>query len=330
MKARLFLFATALAALNTAYRCLDHLTRGRPPEWLPVSLEQFTGCYCAFALYPLIRWASDRHHWRAYLAAVSLFSLLHTSLNWATRALAFPLAGLGPYDYGAMPLRYLMELPIDIIGFSVASYMRRLYLAWERSRALENQLAAARMDLLTRQLQPHFLFNALNTISALMHENIAQADRVLHRLSDFLRATTDIRATSAIPLAEELRLLDSYLAVMQARMESQLQVHLSVDPQAHSFLVPPLFLQPLVENAITHGRNPATQLIHLELTIQQTGQRLEGSLRDHGPGWQSTAPGFGLDAVRQRLTTLYGPAAELRCQNHPSGGALLQWSFPSC
>jgi LytS/YehU family sensor histidine kinase len=328
MKLLLLWIATAWAALDTLYRCLDRITRGRPPEWLPVSIEQFLGVYLAFALLPLVRIAADRHRWQTYAWALPVFSVSHTSLNWASRAIVFPLAGLGPYDYGAMPLRYLMELPSDIIAFSLAAVIRRQYLAWRRGQQAEQALAAARMELLTRQLQPHFLFNALNTVSALMREDVEKADRVLHRLCNFLRATIDLRDAATIPLARELDLLESYLDVMRARLEDNLSIAITVAPALDSTPVPPLFLQPLIENAIEHGRSPHSGRVQIELNIAAANHALHGALRDHGPGWQSSTNGYGLDAVRQRLLSLYGDKAMLRASDHPAGGALLEWSIP--
>jgi LytS/YehU family sensor histidine kinase len=229
-----------------------------------------------------------------------------------------------------MPVRYLMEFPSDVIGFTLACYIRRQYLAWERSREIETQLAAARMALLTKQLQPHFLFNALNTISALMYEDVPKADRVLHRLGDFLRSTIDLRETATIPLSEELLLLENYLAVMRARMETQLEVLIESDATAASIPVPPLFLQPLVENAIEHGRSEADGRVRIELQIHRNEKYLEGALRDHGGGWKELAEGYGLEAVRKRLSTLYGNRATLAASNHPEGGALLEWKLPLC
>lgn len=330
MKVLLFVVASAWATLDTIYRCLDRLTRGHPPEWLTVSIEQFTGIYCSFALLALVRYASDVHRWTIYLWVVPVFSLLHTSLNWATRAIAFPIAGLGTYDYGAMPMRYLMEFPSDVIGFTLACYIRRQYLAWERGREMEKELAAARMALLTKQLQPHFLFNALNTISALMYEDVPKADRVLHRLSAFLRSTIDLRETATIPLSEELQLLENYLAVMRARMETQLEIGIECDEAARQVSVPPLFLQPLVENAIEHGRGAIDGRVRIELSFKHGRTQLEGALRDHGAGWKDEPGGYGLEAVRQRLATIYGNAASLEAKNHPGGGAIVEWRLPLC
>lgn len=330
MKLFLFSVCSAWAALDTMYRCLDRVTRGHPPEWLTVSIEQFSGFYCALALLPLVRFASDRHRWPVYAWVVPVFSILHTSLNWSARAIAFPVAGLGVYDYGAMPIRYLMEFPSDVIGFTLACYIRRQYLAWERGREAERQLASARMALLTKQLQPHFLFNALNTISALMYEDVPKADRVLNRLSEFLRATIDLRESATIPLSEELKLLENYLAVMKARMETQLDVRIDSDPAAGDVPVPPLFLQPLVENAIEHGRSPSDGRVQVDLHIHRNATHLEGSLRDRGQGWRKEPKGYGLEAVRRRLSTLYGERASLQAKNHPEGGALLEWKLPLC
>src|SRR5579864_8399861 len=143
---------------------------------------------------------------------------------WGLRSALFPLAGLGPYDYGVMPLRYLMELPMQLIAFTVLVGGLHAVAALEAARArelqaarVEGSLARAQLRSLRLQLQPHFLFNALHTISAAMYEDPAAADEMLEQLAELLRASLRTAQADEVPLAEELALLDRYLALQRAR-----------------------------------------------------------------------------------------------------------------
>ena len=118
-----------------------------------------------------------------------VFSILQTSWNWGTRILIFRIFDLGVYDYGKMSLRYAMEFPADVITYAMAAGAYWVYQDWMRTRNIESELAMARLDGLTRQLQPHFLFNALNAVSSLMYEDVDRADLMLERICTFLRST---------------------------------------------------------------------------------------------------------------------------------------------
>lgn len=325
----IFLLINALAVLETTYHYLDFVARGNANgRFLQILIEEFSSCYGVLFLLPLIFWAADAHKPLRYLFTLLTYSALHTTWNWAVRSLLFLALDQGPYDYGRIGVRYAMEFPIDTVGFAVIVFLRRQYLLWQRSRQLEAALAEARMELLTRQLQPHFLFNSLNTISALMREDLDKAELILNRLGEFLRATIDLRNATTIPLSQELQLLHSYIAIMQARFEEKLQFEASCPAGLHPVPVPPLFLQPLVENAINHGRNPQTGIASITLHLASNSGNLRCTIQDNGPGPASGKTGFGLDAVRQRLGSIYGQRASLElAANH---GTLVTVEFPLC
>ena len=153
---------------------------------------------------------------------------------------------------------------------------------------------------------------------------------MLTRLGEFLRATLDLRDRPLIPLSEELALVDRYLAVMAARYEDRLQVEISVDPSTLTCQVPPLLLQPLIENAIEHGRNPASGQIHIRLAVTLAGSRLQFSLEDEGPGFASAASGFGFEAVHRRLEAAYSGDARLWLDRPESPGGRLRIEAPAC
>jgi hypothetical protein len=305
---RVLAIIMALATLDTAYRYLDFAARGRKGDLVVVAVEQFGGGLGVWLLLPLVFWAADHNRLARYALMAPFFSVLHTSWNWAFRATLLPLLGRPPYDYGLMPQRYWMEFPSDLIALAIVAVLRRQYLAWRRHQALERDLATARVELLTRQLQPHFLFNALNTVSALMYEDVAKADRVLSRLCEFLRATTALREETFIPLAQEIELLRGYAAVMEARWEDQLSIDIQCEQSLRDFLVPPLLLQPLVENAVTHGRDPAGAA-RIRVSCARHGAVVALAV-SNTRAWQGKgSDGFGIAAVRQRLQLAYGSRA---------------------
>ncbi len=305
------------------YHYLDYSSRGRQGNFWEIAIEQNSGVYGVLVLLPLIYWVAAKRRWYEYAGCLVMFSILHTSWNWATRAIAFPLLGQGSYDYGAMPIRSAMEFPIDVIAMSIGAMLRYQYLK-------QRDLDLARVALLTRQLQPHFLFNSLNTISALMYENVAKADKVLGRLCEFLRATIDLRDAGSIALSEELRLLDGYAAVIEARLEEKFQIRVSCPAELRGAHVPPLLLQPLVENAIEHGRDPATGGVSVEVTIVLRDGRMECRVEDRGPGVAGRGRGYGLEAVGQRLRLLYGARASWGLEAREGGGAVARLEFPAC
>ena len=192
-----------------------------------------------------------------HVLTVIAYSAIHTSLLWGSRVILFPLCGLGPYDYGAMPVRYFMEFPSDVIAYAMWVAAYTVYHNWLRAKEVETQLVSARLvSRAMHQLQPHFLFNALNAVSAAMYEDVGRADRMIERICDFLRATLKLPDSPMVPLGAELALARQYLEVMKARLEDQLQFEIQCERGAESARVPALLLQPLVENAIEHGQDP--------------------------------------------------------------------------
>jgi two-component system, LytTR family, sensor kinase len=333
----IFLYFTSAMGLDVVYRSLDRVTRGFPGQWPEVLIEQATGYYGAMALLPLLFWVAGR--WRLswslarigiYLAALVCFSIVHTSLLWGSRAVLFPLLGLGPYDYGAMPVRYFMEFPSDVIFFAMWIAAFNIYRNWLRTKELETQLVAARLENLSHQLQPHFLFNALNAVSATMYEDLGRADRMLERICDFLRATLRLPDSPMVPVSTEISLARQYLEVMKARLEDRLHFEILCDPKAESFPMPALLLQPLVENAVEHGQDPASGCLNIGIEVRHDGKSIGITVRDHGRGISpKNSNGHGLSNAEKRLTTVYGTRATLRLAGHPEGGAVVEVRIPA-
>jgi two-component system sensor histidine kinase AlgZ len=204
---------------------------------------------------------------------------------------------------------------VDLIYLlSIALYY--VVLAIESSRQAELLSREAELKAIKAQVNPHFLFNSLNSISALTTLDPSKAREMCVRLSDFLRASLRLGERASIPFSEELALTRSYLDVEQVRFGQRLHVRQDFDPFCNEFEVPPLLVQPLVENAIKHGIATLTE----GGEIAMTGQRVRDSIRvtienPFDPDAPATRRnGFGLASVRNRLHARYGPAARLEVQ----------------
>jgi two-component system, LytTR family, sensor kinase len=192
---------------------------------------------------------------------------------------------------------------------------------------LQAQLADARLSALRTQLNPHFLFNTLNAVSALVERDPRGVRRMIARLSELLRTSLDEADEPEVPLHRELAFIDRYLEVMQIRFQGRLHVRMHADPEVNASLVPNLILQPLVENAMKHGVSKTVGAGRIEIRAQRIGERVVLSVHDSGPGLASgkspTAEGVGLRNTRQRLAQLYGPEQSLTLRPADGGDGLI-------
>jgi len=186
---------------------------------------------------------------------------------------------------------------------------------------LAGQLAEARLALLQRQLHPHFLFNALQAISTLLHRDPAAADGLLVRLSTLLRAMFENASGQTLSLRTELELTRKYLEIEQVRFADRLCVEWHVDDSLLEVQVPSLIVLPLVENAIRHGLSPKVGPGRLKITADKEGAALILAVEDDGLGATlPTHPGVGIGNTRERLETIYGGLAALGIETPPEGG----------
>jgi two-component system, LytTR family, sensor kinase len=194
---------------------------------------------------------------------------------------------------------------------------------------LQTQLVRAQLQALRMQLHPHFLFNALHTITALVHEDPEQAERTIARLSELLRLFLANSTVHEVSLGEELRILDLYLDIERTRFEDRLQVHIDVAADLRCALVPSLVLQPLVENSIRHGVGRQSGLGWISVSAEKYGGTLVLRVTDNGAGVQPLAgQGMGLSITRGRLDSLYGLNQSLSLRNLPAGGAEARITMP--
>ena len=212
-------------------------------------------------------------------------------------------------------------------------YYQRYRERERRAAELEGQLSRAQLQALRMQLNPHFLFNTLNTIAALIHDQPEVADRVVIRLSELLRASLDHPNTHEVPLAQELDFLRRYLEIEQARFGDRLAVEFQVPPELGEALVPALLLQPLVENAIRHGVEEREAAGRILLSAAHPVGQLELVVADNGPGLPPGAAtfareGIGLSNTRARLRHLYGECQGLELSTSPAGGLRVRIRLP--
>ncbi len=201
-----------------------------------------------------------------------------------------------------------------------------------RTLELEKHVTEARLLALQMQLNPHFLFNALHGISALMYRDVDAADRMLVRLSELLRHALDRTDAQRVPLRDELAFLDRYLELEQIRFGDRLSVRHAIEDAVRDALVPNLILQPLVENALKHGIEPQVKpgVITLRAHLVD-GHRVRLEVEDNGRGLapgKSAEGGIGTANSRSRLTQLYGPRAQIEFLPGADGGLRVVMEFP--
>lgn len=209
-------------------------------------------------------------------------------------------------------------------------FHRRAQLHQHREAELEARLAQARLQTLSAQLNPHFLFNALNSIAELVHQDAEAADRMLVALGELLRASLDRADIQEVALAEELRLLRRYVDIEKIRLQERLRVVWRVDPAMLAVPVPWLVLQPLVENAIRHAVAARPGPGRIAISAQRHGGFLCLQVRDDGPGPADAAngSGIGLANTRERLQHLYGDRHRFSVAGHPDGGTVAELAVP--
>jgi two-component sensor histidine kinase len=228
---------------------------------------------------------------------------------------------------GAFDMLRLATFEIPIYLMLVSGAHTLTY--YRRTQDRESSLAVARAEAQKMQLQPHFLFNTLNMIAELVHEEPDKADAMLIALSGLLRLTMETAGEQELPLRRELEIIERYLTIMHARFEDRLKFQLGIDPATHAALVPAFLLQPLVENAIEHGLGPRMAGGLISIRSRRVGGLLHLCVSDNGVGLNGTKAGpegLGLGNTRNRLRELYGDAGRLDLQD--AGGLIVEISLP--
>jgi two-component system, LytTR family, sensor kinase len=223
-------------------------------------------------------------------------------------------------------------VPIVLVAHMV-SYYSKLRERERRASQLEGQLAKANLQALKSQLQPHFLFNTMHSISALMLIDVRAADKMMSRLSDLLRMSLENNGEQITSLNHEVEFVTAYLEIEKARFGDRLNVILDVAADTLDAQVPHLLLQPLVENAVRHGIAKLSAGGEIRLVSRHDRDRLHLTIRDNGPGLEALVEGraksgLGLRATQERLQTLYGNDHALNVHRSPEGGLEVSLHIP--
>ncbi len=295
------------------------------------------------------RFPFDRQQWRPRLAlhlaaGAAVILLLHGWKAWVDprfvagpggppprmdeRETSAPAPGFRP-PLGRRPvwdLVYLgtFQLPIYLMIICAA----HAALFYRRDRDRESSLTKARLEALTAQLQPHFLFNTLNTIAELVHEDPDRADAMITALSEMLRLTLDVKAAALVPLQHETAFIERYFRIMQMRFGERLKYECEIEPRAHAGMVPRFILQPLVENAIRHGLDPKPAGGVVRISGRVEHGRLHLSVSDNGVGLAEPAlrEGLGLANTRARLHEFFQGAATVTVREE--NGVVVEVTLP--
>ena len=223
-------------------------------------------------------------------------------------------------------------LPI-ILSAHMISFYQSTRERERRTAQLEGQLAKANLQQLKAQLQPHFLFNTMHSISALMLTNVGAADKMMSRLSDLLRMSLEDGNGQITTLSHELEFVTAYLDIEKIRLGDRVSISLDFADDTLDAQVPHLLLQPLVENAIKHGVSKISTLGEIRVVTSRHDDRLHLMIRDNGPGLSTSqangrSPGLGLRATQERLQTLYGSDQRLVFRSNQGAGLEVSVDLP--
>jgi LytS/YehU family sensor histidine kinase len=223
---------------------------------------------------------------------------------------------------------------VIVLSSHTFNYYRSFRRGELNAAQLRTQLAQAQLEALKMQLQPHFLFNTLHSISALLNKDVEGARTMITRLGDFLRLTLENSGAQEVPLQQEIEFLNGYLEIERIRFQDRLTTNVDIDPAVLDVRVPNLILQPIVENAMRHAvaTNPKAGRIEIVATARNGMLRIE--VRDNGPGLplapatSALKHGVGLANTRARLERLYGSNHRFELANRPAGGFIVTLEIP--
>ena len=345
--AAIFGFWTFLAILSAASRLLDPRGFGFRGGMSPAGpvLLAFIESWLWAALTPGIFWLGSRvsHERRAVLWRVVVL----VAVGLAVAVIVYLLLAVARdqiFESAAIrrrPFRPTREIasfrfvPQLLFYFAVlaAGFAREYFLRTRQQQAhaarLQAQLAEARLDALRMQMNPHFLFNTLHAVSAMVERDPAGVRKMIARLSELLRHTTDAHATDEVALRDELEFLGRYIEIMEIRFQGRLKIERQIDPATVDARVPNLILQPIVENALEHGVSRTKGEGRIEVSSERRGDQLVLTVRDNGPGVrEESRAGVGLANTRARLAQLYGDEGTLTLTSSPEGGTIAEIVVP--
>ena len=320
----------------------------RPGVWVTLSthLARF---YIWAALSPLIfslarRFPIELHSARALLIhgpAIFLISAVHQIVWMSSGWMLSPdisrhFSSYGAFFKGAFIPGLYFNLPVAallVIAAHAILYYRSYRAGEVQQVLLRSQLAQAQLQALKMQLHPHFLFNTLHSISALVLEDPSKANSMIALLGDFLRQTLEHSDRYTVMLKQEIEFLRCYLDIEQVRFDDRLEVEFFIEPAALCAYVPHMILQPVVENAIRHAIAPSSGPGSIKLNARLLNGTLRLEVKDNGPGLSmrsglNVSRGVGLKNVRARLSQIYGTRHTFEMRNNDEGGLTVIMVMP--
>jgi sensor histidine kinase YesM len=337
------LFALCITGQNYAVLALA----GKPVSWLQAFSVTASYSYLWAAATPIILWLSrrfplERRSWVPNtLLHIGLALFFGVAIKLTFEFIIFAIFGelRGPLTTSRLmrSIGEMLDYEMMLYGIIVLidhgiGYYQRFQQAQLREAQLETRLAQSQLQALKMQLDPHFLFNTLNTVSELVHEDAEAAERMIVRLSELLRLSLENSGTHEVPLRKELDFLERYLEIEKIRFETRLSVKFDIDPGTLDARVPNLILQPLVENAIRHGIGNSAEGGAVSIVARRENMRLELEVSDTGAArvdpMLPIREGVGIANTRARLERLYGTAQQFVLCRGAHGGIECRITMP--
>lgn len=317
---------------------LPAMWRGLPDFWIYALLTPAVMEFSSRFRFRQDKWMSLAG---IHLLAAGAFLFAWSALKVALYPVEDLLTGIALPRNGHLFRTLLVDNAHDALWFygtivavsELLHYQAKCRERERRAATLEAQLARAQLKALKMQLDPHFLFNTLHSISGLIHEDAAAADRTVKRLGSLLRLSCENGNEQEVTLRREMEFLDGYLDIQKTRLGERLRVGVHLAPGTLEALVPNMILQPLVENAVKHGIASRATPGRLDIRAEGRGGALCLEIADDGPGFSRTrngtaAKGVGIANTRERLQQLYGEAHTFRLDTPPGGGTRVRLEIP--
>ncbi|NOG46642.1 MAG: histidine kinase [Calditrichaeota bacterium] len=342
-----FLVWSFLGLLYSAHSYFYRLEIGQDVKWVEMLLIDAPHFVLWFFFMPLSMLVSKyfpfaKRHWfvpgAVHLVAALFISLSHSIvysifkiwIKYGSQELSQSnifLTVFSSFDYSLL-VYFIMLFVIQVL-----IYNKKLKAENEKSLQLKSALTQSQLDVLKSQLQPHFLFNTLNSISVLTKENPELANQAIHLLSDLLRYSLKHAQTQFVSVEAEVNFIKDYLAIEKIRFAERLTVEYNIDPQILHLNVPSLLLQPIIENAVKHGVTEMRGVGNIKLNAQKLDDRLVFEITDNGDATKKESLnemdlGIGLKNTINRLNTLYGEKHQFKLTNTPGRGTIATISIP--
>ena len=331
--ARLTAFTLLVTVVSIALMRTLHVPFSwqEPGEYIAMfTIHAFViGAICWTVMPPLGEWTEHFRwelRWTILVGALLAMAIAGTAIASIAIHFSLPDAGSVPFPafFGkALETAIPLTLAVGVITTLIVASRDRLELSHaalqeqrlQRERA-EKLAAETQAASLASRVQPHFLFNALNSVAALIRENPDEAEQTLQRLASLVRTSLD--TTGTVPLETEVKLVREYLEIQKTRLRDRLKFTISVEPFLNP-AVPPFSIQTLVENSVKHVAEVREQGVDVRIQISRSNSEVLISVTDNGMGFDSkfAKPGHGLDILQQRLRTMYGDRTSLEFSGEP-------------